>query len=185
MSPPRSINFTTISQYYFYNKEGWSAAVDLKRIVVGQLPPYNRPQTQGPILILALNTDRSRRWSNAGEWRIDQLAALSPRHAAAFLVCSTFQPTKNQTFITLRHVRRCNIYICDFVPRARFFVVLFLQLSGWQSCNVDPFRSIGVAYIRVLICMLVWNIDRSCVMYILLYKYCWSEKRNYGIRIKS
>lgn len=42
------------------------------------------------------------------------------------------------------------IYICDFVPRARFFVVLFLQLSGWQSCNVDPFRSIGVAYIRVL-----------------------------------
>lgn len=77
------------------------------------------------------------------------------------------------------------IYICDFVPRARFFVVLFLQLSGWQSCNVDPFRSIGVAYIRVLICMLVWNIDRSCVMYILLYKYCWSEKRNYGIRIKS
>lgn len=139
MSPPRSINFTTISQYYFYNKEGWSAAVDLKRIVVGQLPPYNRPQTQGPILILALNTDRSRRWSNAGEWRIDQLAALSPRHAAAFLVCSTFQPTKNQTFITLRHVRRCNIYIymrfcstCTLLCSLVFAIERMAKLQCWS-----------------------------------------------------
>lgn len=64
-------------------------------MVVGQLPPYNWPQTQGPILILALNTDRSRIWSRGWmeDRSISRFVASSRRR-----VCSTFQPTKNQTF---------------------------------------------------------------------------------------
>lgn len=130
-------------------------------MVVGQLPPYNWPQTQGPILILALNTDRSRRWSRG--WMenrsISRFVASSRRR-----VCSTFQPTKNQTFSV--YYVPCNVYTCDFVPRARFFVVLFSQLSGWQSCNADPFRSIGVVYRCFNACSC--EISIGLVMYILV-----------------
>lgn len=157
-------------------------------MVVGQLPPYNWRETQGPILILALNTDRSRGWSRG--WMEDRSIS---RFVAAFLVRSTFQPTKNQTFsfITLRHVRTIYIYIFsrDFVPRVRSFVILFCNWADGkvarkrlEQCWSIPFGRCCI-YTRFNACSC--EISIGVLMYILLVCKCWDytlskrlEKRN-------
>lgn len=163
-------------------------------MVVGQLPPYNWPQTQGPILILALNTDRSRRWSRGWmeDRSISRFVASSRRRVPRVLHFSTDQePDVLVYYVAARLMQYIYIYIlrgfsrfcstCTLLCSPVFAIERMVKLQCWSipfdRCCISSIMHARVKYRSVWLCIFLFiSIGIKSV-----------EKRmgNYGIRIKS